>query len=137
MAISNNFRDKDNAAWKENATDGGVDRRTCDITTHSKLDDVVNAIGGTSDTTTTVINKAVPTAGVEVSQALPANTKAFRFRSRSRGTLILAYGVGETATNYITVIPGNTYKKEQFYSSQTLYFKSSKSGDVIELEADV
>lgn len=50
MPISNNFRDKDNAAWKENATDGGTDRRTCDITTHSKLDDVVNALGGSTGT---------------------------------------------------------------------------------------
>lgn len=137
MAISNNWRDKDAQSWKENATDGGVDRRVCDATAHGKLDQIKDAISGTTDTSTTIINLTVPIAGAEVSQALPANTKRFSFRSRARGTIKLAYSAGGTATNYITVMPGKTYEKTEFYASQTLYFRSTKAGDVLEIEADV
>ena len=41
MAISNNRKDRDRAGFKENAIDGGTDRRTCDITAHAKLDDII------------------------------------------------------------------------------------------------
>lgn len=42
MAISNNKVDRIRSAYKENATDGGTDQRTCDVTTHDKLDSVIN-----------------------------------------------------------------------------------------------
>jgi hypothetical protein len=132
MSISNNFRDKDNAAWKENVTDGGTDRRTCDITTHDKLDTLTEGLGAT-DTATTILNVAIATSNTEVSQILPANTKKFSFRSRSRGRIQLAYSVGESGSNYITIIPGNVYTDQNFYGAQTIYFQSTKSGDTLEL----
>lgn len=44
MPISNNILDRDKAAYKENETDGGLDRRVTDVTTQGKLDEVINLL---------------------------------------------------------------------------------------------
>lgn len=135
MSISKNFRQKDAEAWIENSQDGGVDRRVNDQIAHTKLDAIANALGAATTTTTVVVNKAVPIANVEISQALPANTKHFIIKSRLGGKLRLAYNLGETATNYLTIMPGNTFTSTQFYVAQTLYFQSTKAGDTLEIVA--
>lgn len=89
-----------------------------------------------SDTTTTVINLSMPTPNVEVSQALPANTKYFMLRSRSGATTRIAYNSGETATAYITLNGQSVYDNAQFYTSQTLYLRVD-AADTIEIEAHV
>ena len=42
MAITNNRRDREQASFRENPTDQGVDRRVADLDAHTKLDDIVN-----------------------------------------------------------------------------------------------
>jgi membrane protein implicated in regulation of membrane protease activity len=44
MSISDNILDRDKKAYKENTTDGGLDRRVTDIDTQAKLDEVKTAI---------------------------------------------------------------------------------------------
>lgn len=136
MAISNNFRDRDRDSFKENAIDGGTDRRTCDIVAHDKLDTIATGLG-VSNTTPTIFNKSIPIANTEVSQALPANTKRFEFRSRSKARIQLAYSSGDSGTTYISIMPGKTYVDENFYSAQTIYFQSTKAGDTLEIVAFV
>jgi hypothetical protein len=50
MAISDNILDRDKKAYKENTTDGGLDRRVTDVDTQAKLDEVVTAIENISIT---------------------------------------------------------------------------------------
>lgn len=136
MAISNHIRDRQKQSHKENPIDGGDDRRVCDIQAHSKLDAIADALGASLPSTApTIFNKAIPVAGAEVSQALPAGTTEFRVRSRSKGTIQLAYAVGDTGTNYITIKPGNVFVDTNSYTSQTIYFRSTKAGDVLEIIA--
>lgn len=78
MAISNNRKDRERASFKENATDGGTDRRTCDITTHSKLDDVIAGLGGSTGTPFHAVDqRTVATPGTPedlISVTVPAST---------------------------------------------------------------
>ena len=108
---------------------------TADDVTHSKLDAVIAALGGSADTTATIFNVSAPLAGTEYSQALPANTKGFIIRSRNKSTLQLAYTSGTTGTTYLTIAPSATYEDSNFYTAQTVYFQASKNAETIEIIA--
>lgn len=47
MAISPNKRDHDLTVYRENPSDQVTDRRTADIETHTKLDELISQLGGT------------------------------------------------------------------------------------------
>jgi hypothetical protein len=126
--------DRDLAAYIENTNDGGTDRRVNDQIAHDKLDTIAGGLGVT-DTTTTIFNVAIPLANTEVSQALPANTKKFMFKSRSKSTIKFAYTSGASGTTYITLPAGAVYEDDNYYTSLTIYFQSSKMGDTLELIA--
>lgn len=99
------------------------------------LQQILAALGGSSDTTSTINIITITNANDEVSFSLPANTKGFLVRSRNKGTVKLAYVLGETTGNdYLTIPVGSSYKNSQFYSNQTIYIASNKAGDVIEIE---
>lgn len=114
---------------------GTVDRAVHDEVTHSKLDQVIAGVGGGTDTATTIFNVNIISAGVEQSQALPANTKKFLIRSRNKGQLRLAYTSGGTNASYLTIPKGSSYEDEEYYVAQTIYFQSTQPGDVIEIVA--
>jgi len=136
VGLNKGFRQNDAEAWIENTSDGGVDRRVNDQIAHDKLDQIASGLG-TSNTTTTNINTIIAIANSEVAQVMPANTKGFTVRSRNKGTLRLAYSAGGTSIAYTTIVPGKTYESNKFYSSLTLYFQSTKAGDILEIEAHV
>jgi len=136
MALPSNVVDREQAKFKEDKN-SNVAVNVCDVETHDKLDDVISALGGSTDTATTIANVSAPTANTEVSYALPANTKSFRIRARGRSRIQLAYNSGESGTTYITIMPGNTYINNQKYTSQTLYFQCSKGSETVEIQADV
>lgn len=110
-------------------------RAVCDEIGHEKLDAILAALGGSSNTTATIYNVNIISAGSEQSQALPASTKNFLLRSRNKGKVQLAYTVGGSGTNFVTIPAGSSFVDRQFYLSQTIYFQSTKPGDVIEIIA--
>ncbi len=112
-----------------------VSRAVCDETTHDKLDTINASLGGSNDTTPNIYNVDVFTAGVELSQLLPADTKNFIIKSRNKGELKLAYSLGGTGIDYITIPRGCSFVDSNFYASVTIYFQSTKPGDVIEIVA--
>lgn len=134
MAISNNRKDRDNAAYRENPNDQGTDRRVADLDAHSKLDTIAGALG-VSPTTATIYNITITLANTEQSQVLPANTKKFIIKTRGNGKLQLAYNLGDSGTIYLTVPPGSSYEDINLYTAQTLYFQSPKVGEIVELIA--
>lgn len=135
MAISPNIHDRDKAAYKENSNDGGLDRRVTDVTSQQKLDAIITALGGSSDTTATIFNVSATIAGTEYNQALPANCKSFVIKARNRSTVRLAFSNGDTNTVYLTLKPGVSYEDKNFYSNQTLYFQADKPNEIIEILA--
>lgn len=118
----NSFIDNENAQ---------VSRSVVDEQGNRLLQDIKDNTGGTSNTVPTIVNIAT-TANIEVSQALPASTKGFRLRARGSSKVLIAFNVGETSTDFVTVYPGETYIDNFFYSSHTIYLLSSKN-DTIEL----
>jgi hypothetical protein len=81
----------------------------------------------------TIYNVPMATANTEYSQALPANTRQFIIRSRTRGRLKISYTLNESGTKYVTIQRGNVFSDENIDFSGTLYFQSSNSSDVAEI----
>lgn len=95
----------------------------------------INANISDSNTQVTIYNVTTTLADTEYSQSLPSDTKGFLLRSRNLATTKIAYASGGTGSDYLTVLPGNVYEDKYFYSSQTLYFRSSVAGAIIEIVA--
>ena len=130
-----NRRTMEQNSFRLDDTTNEVWRAVCDEVTHEKLDEIVDNLGGTSDTNVTIFNIIVPTKNIEQSQQLPSNTKTFFMRSRNKGNIKVAYTQNQTDTNFITVVKGSVYTDEQVYDEVTIYFQSSKDNDVIEIIA--
>ena len=111
--------------------------------TSTKQDDIITELQKKPDesTTPTVYNTTLTLADTEYSQALPANTKDFRFRCRTLYDVRFAWVTGKVATPtapYLTLPAGSDYYSDQnSLSSQTLYFASSQAGVVVEMEVFV
>lgn len=135
MAISPNRKDREQQSFIENSVDGGVDRRVNDQIAHTKLDSIAAALGAATTTTPTIFNVSVVAAASEVSQALPANCKRFIIKARGNSKLQLAYSSGQSGTTYVTIPAGAVFEDTSFYTSQTLYFQSSKAGETVEITA--
>lgn len=96
---------------------------------------MVTAAVTDSDTEVTIFNFTATLAATEYSQALPADCKRFLLRARTTSELQIAYTSGDTGTLYLTVLKGNVYEDPNFYTSQTIYFRSSASSTIIEIIA--
>lgn len=78
--------------------------------------------------TTPLVYNVATTASVEDSQALSSNTKAFTIRARDPlSRLRLAFAVGETATNYLSISKGSSYSIDIIKFTGTLYFLTTTS----------
>ena len=101
----------------------------------------VTVIAEPNPTTMQVFRIPYPTAGVEVSQVIPDNTKKlFVSIVGKRGVLRLSFITGGTVDgpteNYVVVEMGCSYDRENItLIGKTLYFQTNKSGCTIEMEA--
>ncbi len=132
---SDNVRDLEQGAFRVDTVTNNKFKAVCDEVAHDLLAAILAALGGSADTISTTFNVNIISAGTEVSQALPANTKNFIIRSRNKGSIRLAYTLGGTNTNYLTIPTGSSFVDEQFRTGATIYFQSTKPGDVIEIVA--
>ena len=99
------------------------------------LAQILSALGGSADTTTSVTRVAVAVANVEFSFPLPANTKEFRISSPDTVVTRLAFTAnGTTLNEYRTIEAGEEYINNQFYQSQTLYLNCNRANVVLEIE---
>jgi hypothetical protein len=92
---------------------------------------ILIALGGSPDTVPFIFNVPV-TAGTEFSQALPADTKGFTLKCRGNSSVIFSYVTAPTT--YVTIPIGGSFTDDNFYTSQTIYFKCSKA-DTVEITA--
>ena len=99
------------------------------------LTQILAALGGSSDTVPNIYNVDCAVIGTEYSLALPADTKGFILKSRKSAKLDFSYSSG--ATDTLTINSGSVFEDKNFYSSQTIYFKSNKADDVVEVIAYV
>jgi len=82
--------------------------------------------------TPTIKNITAVLANTEYSQAIPNNSKKFRIKARNNAKLQLYFA--SAAADIITILPGNSYLEDKLTTNNlTLYFKSSKAGEVVEI----
>lgn len=130
--------DTEKQKFREDDLTGEIFVAVTDEDSQLLLQQILSALGGSSDTTTAVSNIIITTANAEQAIPLPANVKTFLIRSRNKGKMKLAYASGgTTGSEYLTVPAGSSYKDSQFYSNQTIYVASNKAGDVIEIVTHV
>ena len=139
MTQLGSLQDNDRNSFKTVVDNGlqEVARRVDDPITQAKLDDVISALSGATNTTATVYNVTATLANTEYSQVLPANTKSFVLQARGSAKIKLAYTSGINSGDYLTVPIGTTFNDNNYYSAQTIYFTSSLAGEVIEIVAYV
>ena len=88
-----------------------------------------------NDTVRTIYNITLGPVNTEQSQTLPPDTKGYLIRTRGNAVLKLAFILGESGTNYIT-IPKNSNYEDLFFSNEiTLYFQSQQTADLVEIIA--
>lgn len=114
-------------------TDDQIFVFTRDKQAGDKLDDIITALSGSTDTDATVYNVDCAIADTEYNLALPANCKGFVLKAR--GTSKIKFNYLSFTTNYFTISAGAVLKDENFYASQTIYFRCSKADEVIEVIA--
>jgi len=100
-------------------------------------------IGSTSDTvsaiieraeTPTITNKALPTAGAEVTHALQAGVKKIEFQARGDSTIKFSFVSGQSGTNYFTLHKGSGYAIDGLkLSGTTLYVQANKNNEILEI----
>ena len=113
--------------------DGEVARFVIDNLSHDKLDAIIAALGGSSDTTASISNESIAVANTEQSFVLPTDCKKFLIRNRSYNDLRFSYDSGGTTTDWLTIKKGAVFTDQNLYSSQTIYFQGPTMGDVIEI----
>jgi hypothetical protein len=82
-----------------------------------------------------IFNITLSSANTEFSQALPSNTRKFILKTRGSSILKFSFVSGESGTKFITLKPGAVYTDDNLYASETIYFQSPTSGDVVEIIA--
>ena len=93
---------------------------------------VINSSDATVATTPVIANMLAAVQNSEYSYNLPDGTKRFTIRARE-GKMLLSYVSGGT---YLTVWTGASYTVENINTTGiTLYFQSSRTNDVVEIES--
>jgi hypothetical protein len=127
------FRDVDVNFSLDGSTDSvaivDTDGNELDIQPDGSINVNTNSV-----TTPTISNIPIPTANVEQSFVIPDNTKRLRISARGNAKIQIAFLPGQTSSNYITIHPGNVYEESNILTtSKVLYFRSSKSNEVLEI----
>jgi len=110
------------------------------FTTDGAGDTAIRVVGDLETTTDApnteeVINFNIAAANTEYTINLPTNTKRYTLYFRGSKKLALAYNLGETATNYLTVNPGETHDSGRLdYSGVTPIYVSSSSINILEIK---
>lgn len=98
-------------------------------------EDIITAINGialgSTDTQTQILNTPL-IANTELEIDCGSDVKYVLVRSRNSKRLKLAYGLGLTASEYITLERGTVYTDEAFYSTLKIYLLS-EAADTVEI----
>lgn len=84
-------------------------------------------------TTPNIANVTANIKNTEYSYTFPVNTKKYKISARGNSKIKLAFNSGESATNFVTIHPGNSYEESGLNVSITVYFQTSKDSEVIEI----
>lgn len=91
----------------------------------------INSISGNTPTSPEIINETL-VANIEKEIDCGPDVKYILVRSRTGKKLKLAYSVGNTATEYITLERGTVYTDEAFYTTIKIYLLC-EAADTVEV----
>lgn len=93
-------------------------------------------VGTTEANTEEILNEVLLLADTEYTITLPSFTQRYTIFTRDRKKMQLAYVAGETDTNYLTILPGDTHDSSRldYLSAKTLYLKTSSSNIEVEIK---
>ncbi len=94
---------------------------------------VVAEVSIDAATTPKIYNVSVPNGGVEVSQALSADTKKFLIRVRDVDQLQLSFTAGQSNVDFFTIPRGCTYLEDLVDFNGSLYFQTTKDNQIVEI----
>jgi hypothetical protein len=100
------------------------------------LEAILAALGGASNTVFTPVNKTIPLAATEVSEAIGTSTKQLLIRARSprNAQLQFAFVATESSTKFITIPKGNSFNIESVNINSTiLYLQSDQPNTIVEI----
>ena len=82
-----------------------------------------------------IINFLMPTAGSEYQLTIPDTAKRFHFNARGNSKILFAFEAGETATNYNSLFPGNSYEENGLQRTVDLdiFVLANKNNEVLEV----
>jgi len=111
----------------DDATIVPMDVRLCDS------DVTIEATEVKADTP--LITNVITTAATETSHTFAVTTKIFMIRTRTLDKFQYGWGVGDSATNYVTVYRNGVLSREGLNTSVglTIYFQTDKN-NVMEIE---
>lgn len=85
-------------------------------------------------TTPVIANPTASVANTEYSYTFPDGTRKFRINARGNSKLQISYSSGTTNTQYITIYPGNSFEESELSTTSfTIYYRSSKANEVVEI----
>jgi hypothetical protein len=93
--------------------------------------DAISDIGGNSPTVTDIVNESL-VANTELEIDCGADVKYILVRSRTNKRLKLAYSIGNTAIEYITLERGTVYTDDAFYTILKIYLLC-EAADTVEI----
>lgn len=94
---------------------------------------VSNVTVNQNDTQVELINPVLTLANTEYSKLLPNGCKKFMLKARTVCELKLAYDLGGTATDWLSIKYGAVYTDDNYYTSRTIYIQSNVGGSIIEI----
>jgi hypothetical protein len=97
------------------------------------LNDILTALGGSSNTTPAINNVLVVTANVEQTFSLPTNCKGFLIRARQNCRMKFSYALNGTTSSWLTIGLGGYLKDDNKYNSQDIYFQVDRNNTDIEI----
>jgi hypothetical protein len=89
-----------------------------------------NLVGAT---TYQVANVTCTLANTEYTYVLPSGAKKMKLRARGMARLQLADATGLTNSTFFTIHPGECYEDDMISATLSIYFQSSKAGEVVEI----
>lgn len=139
--MADKLRDHGLEALKKSARDivdqiiNDYEIQTVDDQARAVLEQILAALGGSVNTTPIIFNVALGPVDTEQSQVLPANTKKFTVKTRNNSALKLSYSSGQSGITYIDLKKNAVFTDNNLYATQTIYFQSPNTSDVVEIVA--
>lgn len=81
-----------------------------------------------ANTSPTITHITIAAADTEQSLVLASNVKSFMVQHQGTGLIKFRYATGG---DHVRLYCGTSFKDNNFYESQTIFFESSNAGDII------